>query len=132
MKKDVLKVISGTAVLCVVMDIIFLLIGKFDLAVLWGTLLGFACASLNFCFLAFSVYKAVDKGKAAGGYIGGSYFLRLLFISIVVVYSIKSPHFNYVATVIPLVFPRVIIMVLEGIMKKKKKSSGEVDNIGRT
>lgn len=131
MKKDILQVVAGTAALCVVMDIVFLLIGRFDITVFWGTLLGFACTSLNFCFLALAVVKSVGKGKAAGGYIGSSYLLRLFFIGVVVVFSIKSPYCNYIATVIPLLFPRVIITVLQGIMKWKNKSKeGEGDRLG--
>ena len=130
MKKDVLKVIAGSALLCAVMDIIFLLIGKFDITVLWGTLLGFTCASLNFCFLAFTVAKSLGKGKVAGGYMGTSYLLRLAFIAAVVVFSIKSSQINYIAAVVPLFFPRVIITVLEGIMKYKGSSVKEGDELG--
>lgn len=131
MKKDILQVVAGTAVLGVVMDIVFLLIGRFDTTVLWGTLLGVACASLNFCFLAYAVAKSLGKGKSAVGYMGGSYILRLFFIGAVVVFAIKSTYFNYIATAIPLLFPRVIITVIQGIMKSKNKSEAkEDDNLG--
>ncbi len=131
MKKDILQVIGGTVILAVIMDIVFAVIGRFDITVLWGTLLGIACASLNFCFLAYSVSKSLGKGKAAVQYMGISYMLRLFLIGAIVVLAIKSPHFNYVATVIALLFPRVIITVIQGIMKRKNKSQAkEADNLG--
>ena len=133
MKKDILQVVAGTFILGIVMDVVFLLIGKFDIAVLFGTLLGVICASLNFCFLAYAVYKSLGKGKSAMGYMGGSYMVRLLFIGVVIVFSIKSPHFNYVATAIPFLFPRVIITLIQGIMKLNKKTNAEEgDNLGGT
>lgn len=131
MKKSILQVLAGSLILGAVMDIVFLVIGRFDLTVLWGTLLGVACTCLNFAFLAITVSNAMDKGKSAGGYMGTSYLLRLFFIGAVVVFAIKSEYFNYIATIIPLLFPRVIITVLEGILKWKGKSKvKEGDNFG--
>lgn len=131
-KKDILKVISGTVVLAVMMNIVFLIIGRFDMTVVCGALLGVGCASLNFCLLALTLTKYLDSGKSAAALVSSSYILRILFIACVVIFAIKSPHFNYIATVISLVFPRVIITVLEGIMRYRKKPDGEVDSVGRT
>ena len=122
MKKDIFQVILGSAALCIVLDVVFLIIGKFDLTVLLGTLLGLFCAGLNFVFLAFSLSKSLEKGKTASGYMGVSYLLRLAFIGVTVVFAIKSPYINYVATVIPLIFPRIVITFLQGVMKYKNKS----------
>lgn len=131
MKKDILYVVGGTAILSTVMVIIFLIIGYFDLAVLFGALLGFVTATVNFCLLARAVTKAVEKPKNAGAYMGSSYILRLCFIGVVIVYAIKSPFFNYIAVAIPLVFPRVIIILIQGIMKWKAKSvNKEGDSLG--
>jgi len=131
MKKSILQVFVGSLILGVVMDIVFFLIGRFDLSVVWGTLLGIACATLNFIFLAITVSKSLGKGKTAGGYMGISYLLRLAFIGAIVVFAIKSPYINYVAVVIPLLFPRVIITFIQGIMKWNKKSDEKAgDSIG--
>lgn len=132
MKKDILTVICGTAVLAVVMVAVFYAIEKFDMTVLWGALLGFCCASFNFCLLAFTLSKSLARGKTATAYIGGSYLLRVLLIAGAVVFAIKSPHFNYVATVIPLIFPSVIITAFEGIIKSRTKSKEEADRGGRS
>ncbi|MBQ6998613.1 MAG: ATP synthase subunit I [Clostridia bacterium] len=133
MKKNILQVVAGSLILGAILVIVFFLIGRFDLSVVWGALLGIACACLNFAFLALTVSKSLSKGKAAGGYMGISYLLRLAFIGAVVVFAIKSPYINYVAAVIPLLFPRVIITFIQGIMKWNNKSDKKAgDNIGGT
>lgn len=130
MKKDIIQVISGVAILSAIMDVVFFAVGRFDIAVLWGTLLGFLCAIVNFLLLAITVHISLSKGKAASGYMGASYLLRLAFIGAVIVFAIKHPQINYVATAIPLVFPRITIMIVQGIMKYKKSPSKEGDNLG--
>lgn len=131
MKKSILQVFIGSLILGVVMDFVFFLIGRFDLSVLLGTILGIACATLNFIFLAITVKNAMDKGNSAGGYMGTSYMLRLFFIAGVIVFAIKSEYFNYIAVAIPLLFPRVIITFIQGIMKWNKKSEDKAgDSIG--
>ena len=85
MKKDILQVIGGTALLSVIMVVVFFAVGYFDRTVLFGALLGFVTASVNFCLLALAVTKAVDKQKNAGAYMGSSYILRLCLIGIVIV-----------------------------------------------
>lgn len=131
MKKDILKVISGVIFLGAVMDLVFLAIGRFDITVLWGTLLGIVCAILNFVFLAITVSMSLSKGKSASGYMGVSYLLRLAFIGVVIVFAIRSPYINYVATAIPLVFPRIVIITLQGVLNRTKKvSDKEGDNLG--
>lgn len=132
MKKDILQVISGVIILSIIMDILFLAIGKFDMKVLWGTLIGSACAIVNFVLLAFTIYVSISNGKSASGYIGASYLLRVAFIGIAIVFAIKSPHINYVAAAIPLVFPRITITFLQGILKMKRSSGEEGDNFGRS
>ncbi len=130
MKKDIIQVVSGVAILSIIMDAVFFAIGRFDVTVLWGSLLGSICAIVNFLLLALTVYTSVSKGKAASGYMGISYLLRLAFIGAVIVFAIKHPMINYVAAAIPLVFPRVTIMVVQFILKYRKSSVKEGDNLG--
>ncbi len=100
--------------------LLFFFFGYFDLSVVWGALLGTAVSFINFFLLAVTVEISVKKGKgAAQGTMGTSYMLRLLFIAAAVVFAIKSAHINYIAAVIPLVFPRVAIMILNLINKKR-------------
>ena len=116
MKKSIIQIAIGSLILGFVMDIVFFLVGRFDMTVVLGTIVGIICADLNFIFLGITVSKTLNNGKTA--YMGVSYLLRMAFIGAVVVFSIKSPYINYVSAAIPLVFPRVIITVLKGIIKK--------------
>lgn len=102
----------------------FFIFGFFDKTAVLGTLLGVAVAFLNFLFLAVTVDFSVKRGKSsAQGLMGLSYSLRLLFIAAAVVFAIKSPAINYIATVIPLVFPRIIILI-NNLAGGKKRGAG--------
>ena len=118
--KEIGRISVGVSVLYVVMLLIFLISGYFDFEAVLGGLLGSVYAIINFALLGFSVEKSVGKGtKGAQTTMGTSYTLRLFLTAIVVLWSIKAPYFNYVATVIPLVFPRIVIYVLTFIDSKK-------------
>ena len=90
---------------------IFALLGKFDMSVLWGGLVGGLVAIGNFFVMALGVYIAADKAKnqdVKGGQaaIKGSYFLRMVVMVIVLVAFAKSKICNVIALVIPLLFVR--------------------------
>ena len=62
----------------------------------------------------------MDKTESseAKNYVSGSYFIRILIVAATLILAIKLPeYFNYIATAIPFVFPRIVIMVLN--LKKK-------------
>lgn len=60
-KKETLRVTVGVAILTALMIAVFILIGAFDMTVLWGGLLGGAFASLNFFLMALGVQVAAEK-----------------------------------------------------------------------
>lgn len=106
--------------------LLFFAFGYFNMAVLYGTALGALVSFLNFLFLAFSIEKSVNKEKkGAQTVMGTSYSLRLMLIAAVVVFAIKSPHINYLSTLIPLIFPRISIMISEVIIKRREAKSDE-------
>lgn len=109
----------GLLILGVIMYGVFAAFGHYDLTVVLGALLGVAAAFANFAVLGMSVQKAVDK-DAGGARISmaSSYTLRMLMIAAVVVFAIKSPYINYLAAIIPLIFPRIVIMFFN--LKKEK------------
>ena len=127
-KRETMHIGLGTLVLSAVMNLVFLLIGKWDLTVLWGTLLGGGFAVLNFFLLGLTVQKMASqqsdkKGKLV---LQLSYSLRMLATLLVVVLAIKLDCFSWVAAVIPLLFPRLTIlgMQLFGMYKPDKKEGG--------
>lgn len=119
-KREIKKIGIGNVILSAVMIAVFAALGKFDVKVLCGTLLGAGYAFMNFVLLAISVQKAAfSLPKTAQGKMGLSYSLRYVLTGIIVIMAIKLPVFNYVAAVIPLLFPRITITVT-GLIGKGK------------
>lgn len=129
--KEVRNMAIGVFLLSAVMVGVFALFGYFSVKVVWGALLGASVCVLNYFFLAICVSKAIEKGEnGAKTYISGTYFLRMMVIAAAIIVSIKIPeHFNYIATAIPFVFPRFVIMALNLIKKGDKQNERSEDTV---
>ncbi len=116
-------------VLCfsAVMELVFLLIRRWSLGVLWGNLLGGGFAALNFFFLGLTVQTIAGEAdeKRARLKLQGSYSLRMLLTLAVIVVAIKLPFVVWPAAVIPLLFPRLTILAMQmlGMYRPDKKTS---------
>lgn len=102
---------------------IFALLGKFDMRVLCGGLVGGLVAIGNFFVMAMGVYIAADKAKnqdVKGGQaaIKGSYTLRLIVMAVVLIAFAKSGICNVIALVIPLVFVRFTLTLWDFFRRK--------------
>lgn len=60
-RQETKKIAIGVAVLSLLMLLVFMVIGYFDLTVLWGTLLGGGFAVLNFFLMALTVQQAAEQ-----------------------------------------------------------------------
>lgn len=115
-------------VLCfsAVMELVFLLLRRWSLGVLWGNLLGGGFAVLNFFFLGLTVQAIASEEdqKRARLKLQGSYSLRMLLTLGVIVLAIKLPFVVWPAAVIPLLFPRLTILAMQmlGMYKPDKKA----------
>lgn len=112
----------GTVVLIlsVLMQAVFLIIGKWDYTVLLGNILGFVAAVGNFFLMGLSVQKALGKEeKEAKGVMKTSQSLRLLMLAAVCAVGYLAPVFHILAVVIPLLFPRIAFFVRPLIKKEK-------------
>ena len=120
-KKETLRIAVGTAALSVIMELVFVLIRKWDLTVLWGNLLGAFAAVLNFFLMAQTVVKCVSlpPDKAALK-IRASQAGRLFMLAAIAVAAGLLPCFNLYAAVIPLLFPRIVIMFWQLTHRDKK------------
>ncbi len=123
-KRETLHIAEGTLVFSVIMNLVFLVLGKWDLTVLWGTLLGGGFAVLNFFLLGLAVQKAASasdekKGKA---FLQSSYSMRMLATVIVGIIGVQVPCFSWAAVVIPLLFPRLTIFAMQllGVYKPSR------------
>ncbi|MBQ7767867.1 MAG: ATP synthase subunit I [Oscillospiraceae bacterium] len=102
---------------------IFALLGKFDMGVLWGGIVGGLVAIANFFVMAIGVNIAADKAqnqdvKGGQAAIKGSYALRMLVMAVVLFAFAKSGICNVIALVVPLVFVRFTLTLWEFFRRK--------------
>ena len=121
--KETAVVALGEAVCVALMCAVYALIGKFDLSVLLGGLVGLLVAAGNFFALAVVATLASDKAEAGDPLAGqklmkSSYPIRLLAMAAVLVLCAKSGFFNVIALVLPLAFVRPILTITEFFKKK--------------
>ena len=109
---------------------VFALLGKFDLTVLWGALLGTAFAIGNFFFLGLSLQKGLEMGDQMPQHMQATYRLRMLLFVICIALGALLPCFHLIATIIPLFLPRIAIygMQLLGVYKPDKKPAKKGDD----
>ena len=99
---------------------VFLIIGKWDYTVLTGNLLGFVAAVGNFFLMGLSVQSSLGKEeKDAKNLMKLSQSLRLLLIFVIALIGYLVPVFNTIAVLIPLLFPRIAVALRPVFMKKK-------------
>lgn len=103
-------------------------INLYFLRCLAGTAAGCAVAMLSVVMLAIGIERAVEKSeKAAQSAMSSGYILRLAVVAVYVFAAIKLPGiFNIWAAVIPLVFPRLAIMIIN-LKNSKSQSQGGDD-----
>jgi hypothetical protein len=113
-----------TVIFSVIMQAVFLIIGKWDVTVLLGNLLGGVAVILNFFLMGITVQKAVSKEeKEAKSLMRTSQTARLFMMFLFVVIGVTAPIFNTWSSIIPLVFPR-IAMALKPIADKRSLNEG--------
>ena len=141
-RQETAKIALGTAVLTLIMIGVFMILGRFDWTVLTGALLGWAAAVGNFFLMALTVQKAADEmkptvqpaadeddqeeddgeekpeaplsedAKRGKQRIQLSYTLRMLGLGVIAILGVTLPWFQSVAVLLPMLFPRIVIMLL--------------------
>lgn len=118
-KKETLFISAITFILCILMQSVFLISGAWDLKVLYGTLLGFAASVLNFLLMGYTVQTAVLKEeKDAKSLMKLSQTLRFIMLIVIVSLAYLIPIFNIIAVAVPLLFPRIAIIIRQFTIKK--------------
>lgn len=121
--KETAVVLIGQGICLGVMFGVFALLGRFEVSVLLGGLVGALLATLNFFFMAVGTSLAADKAEkqdVKGGQkvIRMSYTGRLVVLVIVLFACLKSGLFNAITLLLPLIFVRPILMFAEFNKKK--------------
>ncbi|MBQ2933869.1 MAG: hypothetical protein IJE02_04610 [Clostridia bacterium] len=120
--KETKYIATFVVILSVLMQAVFLIIGKWHYSVLLGNLWGAAIAVLNFFVMGLYVQKAVSQEeKEARQTVRASQSLRMfgIFVLAIVGLIIFKQTLARVAIVIPLIFPRIAIMIRPLINKNK-------------
>ena len=114
-------VLIFVVILSVFMESVYLVIGKWNLSVLLGNILGAVAAAGNFLLLGLTVQSALGKDvKEAKNRMKLSQSLRLLLLFVVALIAYLVPVIDIVATVIPFIFPRFAVTLRYFVIKKKE------------
>lgn len=128
-KKETGYIAAWTGLLSVIMEAVFLIIGQWNLSVLFGNLGSAAAAVGSFFLLALTVSKAVSSGKPeeASKRVKASAGLRLIGMGGICALLIGVFHTNVYATVIPLLFPRIGLLFRPMIDRKRGVSAPDTE-----
>ena len=130
-KRETLRISLGTLVLSVVMQLVFVIIKRWDMTVVFGNLLGAFAAVLNFFLMCLTVQRCVklEPDKAAlkiRASQTGRLFMMAAFLGIA---ALLPKVFNVFATAIPLIFPTLTIAVYRLFLAKKETAEKEASGI---
>lgn len=108
-KRDTQYIAMVVVILTVLMEAVFLIIGKWDVTVLFGGLLGAVTAIVNFILMALTVQNSLAKEeKDAKGAMKVSHSMRMLMQVVVCAVAALLPQvFNLISVVVPLLFPSI-------------------------
>jgi len=148
-KRETLYIAMWTLIFSVLMEAVFLIGGWFDYRVPLGNLLGGTAAVLNFFLMGVSVQIAVEKDRAANDYSNGadeadeaeeassqrihkeakqvmkiSQMLRNFMLIGFCAAGAAAPCFNLVAVLVPLLFPRIAVMLRPMFLRREEASKG--------
>ena len=125
-KRETAYIAVWVLILSILMESVFLVIGKWDLTVLYGNLLSGTLSILNFFLMGLTVQKAVKKEeKQAKSVMKLSMLLRLLLVFAAAALGALLPCFNVITSLLPLFFPRLAIAFHSFFDKKKNKGSSQ-------
>lgn len=93
----------------------------FDYSLIIGAVFGMVLCALNFLLLGKSAQSAVKRGaKSAQTYMNLMYCLRYLGLFVLLTLAALLPFINLITTMIPLLFPKIIITI-RAIKEKKEE-----------
>lgn len=108
--RETAYIAAFVSVFSVLMQAVFLLIGKWDYTVLLGNLLGALMAVLNFFVMGLAIQAALGKEeKEIRSRMRASQALRMVALFAVTALGVWLPCFHSLAVVIPLLFPRIAL-----------------------
>ena len=124
-KKETAYIAVWVLSLSLVMEAVFLLLGKWEMPVLWGNLIGAAAAIGNHFLLGMTVARALETGEKDRAMlkVRSSMTLRMLGIAAVCAVAVGVLKTNVFATLIPLLFPGIGLKLRPLVDKKQGRES---------
>lgn len=127
MLQNTLYIAVVTLIFSVLMQAIFLIVGFWNMTVLWGNLYGAVVAVGNFFLMGLTVQKAVMKEEKQAKNImrlsqTARLFGMLLLVLAAVIIDKYVDVFDLLSLLIPLLFPRVAIMLYPLFRRKEEKN----------
>lgn len=120
--KETKFIAAAVIILSVIMEAVFLILGKWSPRVLLGNLLSGAAAIGNFLLMGLTIQKTLGmEEKEARSRMKLSQRLRLLMLLLVAVLGVALKCFDTVASLVPLFFPRIALMFRPLMDKKESK-----------
>ena len=118
-KKETKYIAYSGLILSMFMNVVFVVLKKWDYTVILGNLLSLVIGTLNFYFMGLTVQKAITKDPDdAKKLMKSSHSLRNVGIFVGVVIGVVLSCFNTVAVLISLFFPRIAVMFRPFIKEK--------------
>jgi len=109
--RETIKLLKGIIVLDIIFIAIIYILGKFDIPMLQGILIGSVYALLNFRLIAVSLNRAVQMSPGrAQVFAGVSYVGRLALTAAIILAAIKVDYINAFGVIVPMFFPKIIIV----------------------
>ena len=110
----------ATLIMSALMEAVFLIIGRWDLHVLFGNLLGAGVGILNFFLMGLGLQKALDKDEQdAKATVTFSHTMRFFLLALVLILAAVLDWFNLLAAVISLIMPTAAVYMSAMVSKKK-------------
>jgi len=126
--RETLRFVIGEFFVLGMMCLIFLLLGKFDISVVFGGLIGIVSAVIYFFLLCVSISNVfldsqdaeVDTESEQGLKqqklkFKGSYYLRLGLLGVGLAIGLKFDYFNNIAVIIPVLMTQPILICTKAI-----------------
>lgn len=137
--KETRRITAGAFICFALLLIAYLALGRLTTPVVLGALLGGVCAVACFFIMGLSVQKILeldgtDEEKLKRGKLKmrGSYMLRLAIMACVFLISAKLDCFDWLATAIMLVSPRLVVMLLPVVEKLfSKKATKDTEEVSK-
>lgn len=108
--KETKYIAAWVVVLSLLLQSIFLIMGKWNYTVLLGNLLSGGIGIINFLLMGLTVQSAVDKDKKeAATAMKASLTLRTFILFAAAAIGVLLPVFDTWAVLVPLFFPRIAV-----------------------